>query len=220
MAGLALLLRFHGVYRPQVSFLGMSPQKFVFMAYGASQVCFHGGVVPQGYVRGACRRTSLLLWRVSPHSLFSWCVSPSKLVFMACVASQLCFHGECRLLSSFSWRVSPHKFVFMACVTSQVCFMACVTSRLFSWRASPSKFGFQGVCRPTSLFSWHVFCHNSVSMACVAFKFFFRRVSPKLVFTACVTSRVCSHGACRLLSSFSWPVSPLELVFGVCRLSH
>ena len=47
----------------------------------------------------------LNVWRVSPllhgvcrlASLFSWRVSPSKFVFTACVALQVCFHGVCRL---------------------------------------------------------------------------------------------------------------------------
>ena len=141
-------------------------------------------------------------------------MSPHKFVFMTCVASQVCFHGVCRLTSLFSWRVSPHKFVFMACVASQVCFHGvCRLTSLFSWRVSPHKFVFMacvasqvcfhGVCRLTSLFSWRVSPHKFVFMACVASQVCFHGVSPhKFVFMACVASQVCFHGVCRLTSLF------------------
>ena len=43
-------------------------------------------------MHGVCRR----------ESSFSWRVSPSKFVFMACVALEVRFHGVCRLQKSFS----------------------------------------------------------------------------------------------------------------------
>ena len=115
-------------------------------------------------------------------------MSPHKFVFMACVASQVCFHGVCRLLSLFPWRVSlskfgfhgrvsPYKFVSMACVASQVCFHGvCRLTSLFSFFFFV-QVCFHGVCRLTSLFSWRVSPYKFVSMACVAFN---------LVFMACV----------------------------------
>ena len=58
-------------------------------------------------------------------------MSPSKFVFMACVALKVRFHGVCRPQSSFSWRVSPHKFIFMALITSESLFIAYVAFRRF-----------------------------------------------------------------------------------------
>ena len=45
-----------------------------------------------------------------------WRVSPSKFVFMACVAFEVWF----------SRRVSPYNFVFMACVAFNLVLLACV----------------------------------------------------------------------------------------------
>ena len=75
-----------------------------FEMCGVCRLCYHG----------MCRLTSLFSWHVSPSSLF-YGVSPSELVFMACVASNVVFMA-CRLTSLLSWLVSPSKFVFMACV--------------------------------------------------------------------------------------------------------
>ena len=113
---------------------------------------------------------------------------PHKFVFMACVASQVRFHGVCRLTSSFSWRVSPHKFVFMATVVSQVRFHGvCRLTSSFSWFVSPHKFflmacvvsqvRFHGVCRLTSSFSWCVSPHKFVFMAWSPHKFVFMALS-------------------------------------------
>ena len=110
-------------------------------------------------------------------------MSPSKFVFMACVALQLCFHGVrrlqfslvgvCHLLSLFSWRVSPYKFVFMARVAFNLALMACVAVLTSFWRVSPSKF---------------------LSSATVTLKF---------VSLPCVANQVC----------FSWRVSPFGILW-------
>ena len=95
-------------------------------------------------------------------------MSPSKFVFMACVAFKVCFRGVCRPQSLFSWRVSPSKFVFMACVAIKLVFVACVFMACVAFnlvfiacvairtsfrRVSPSKFVFM-VCPLTTLFPW------------------------------------------------------------------
>ena len=131
-----------------------------------------------------------------PQSSFSRRVSPSKFVFMACVAFKVCIHGVCRLLSSFSWRVLPSKFVFMACVASNFVFMACVAFLVRFHGVCRLQLCVNGVRHLQSLYSW--------------------RLSPsKFVFMACPV-QFCIHGVCRLLSLFSWRVSPSKFVFMAC----
>ena len=114
---------FRGLCRLQLLFRRVLP-KLVLTARIASQVCFHGvyrllslfpwrASLPQvwfsGHVspskfrfHGMCRRTILFSWRISPSKFVLWRLLPHKVVFMACVASQVCFHGVCRLTSLFS----------------------------------------------------------------------------------------------------------------------